>query len=293
MRVAFSDLGSRYPAAIGARRAVGCFFDLFGDLLQTSFNEAMVFQPCPEPLILLALLLPGSSDLHEVAYHSSIIAVQTTPLESVSGKSTHLETDNEEVTDRLYLSIWLTRMGRANRVLQFEKLLRTFPFSQRPQPQSTLIIQAIDTTEPPLLERAFNGTFDVAEVIGILGDYSGDDVAYRLETWWDLWLHDNDWVIAPVRVALCCFGPDFDNGTDAGAADQEDLRVEFGVDSHYLPRHDIPGSAKLIESNIKSLLHLVHELDSVLLVENRKLETESGQNFADRLQQILTRSTVQ
>ena len=44
----------------------------------------------------------------------------------------------------------------------------------------------------------------------------------------------------------------------------------------------------MTESNIKSMLRLVHELDSALPVAKRKLETESGENFADRLQQVLS-----
>jgi hypothetical protein len=52
----------------------------------------------------------------------------------------------------------------------------------------------------------------------------------------------------------------------------------------------VPGSARLTESNIKSLLHLVHEIESSLPVVKRRLETESGENFADRLQQVLSPS---
>jgi hypothetical protein len=49
----------------------------------------------------------------------------------------------------------------------------------------------------------------------------------------------------------------------------------------------------MTESNIKSMLRLVHELDSALPVARRKLETESGENFAERLQQVLTGSQNQ
>ena len=192
------------------------------------------------------------------------------------------------MTDRLSLAIWLEPNSRAHRLRHFETLLRLFPFSQREQPQSTICIEAIDATEPPLLERPVNGPVDVSEVLTILRDYTGDDVAYRLESWWDLWQFDNDWLLVPVRVALACFGPEFDNGTGASPADQEDLRIDFGLDSHYLPQSEIPGEARLTESNIKSLLRLVHELDSQLPVLRRKLETESGENFADRLQQALS-----
>jgi hypothetical protein len=195
---------------------------------------------------------------------------------------------NEGVTDQLFLAIWLTRQARRDRVRHFETALRTFPFSQREQPQSVISIQAISTTEPPLLERPLNGPIDVDIVAQMLSDYQGEDIAYVVEGWWDLWKFDTDWALRPTRAALSCFGPEFDNGSERGAREQEDVRIDFGVDSHFLPRRDVAGSAKLIESNIKSLLRLVHELEQVLPVEARRLESESGENFADRLQRVLS-----
>ena len=196
------------------------------------------------------------------------------------------------MTDQLSLSIWLERGSRANRLKHFEKLLRLFPFSQREeQGQSTLSVQAVSVTEPPLLESPLNGPIDVDEILSAMADYSGDDIAYSLESWWDLWQYDEgDWRLGPARVRLACFGPEFDNGTERLLNEQEDLRIDFGVDSHYLPRPDITGSGRMTESNIKSMLRLVHELDSTLPVAKRKLETESGENFADRLQQMLSGS---
>lgn len=199
------------------------------------------------------------------------------------------------MTDQLSLSIWLERHAHASRLVHFEKMLALFPFSQREQPQSVVSIQAIDTTEPPLLERPVNGPLDVHDAVQTFRDYTGEDVAYRAESWWDLWQYDDDWELRPARVALACFGPDFDNGTDRGrrepnkpgSREQEDLRIDFGLDTNYLPVEGLPGSAKMIESNIKSLLRLVHELDLMLPVARRRLETESGDNFADRLQQVL------
>lgn len=192
------------------------------------------------------------------------------------------------MTDQLYLSIWLDRQNRPSRLQQFEKLLRLFPFSPREQPQSILSILAIDSTEPPLLERPLNGPIDVADLLPGLREYQGDDIAYQVESWWDLWQFDQDWELRPARVALSCFGPEFDNGTERESTKQEDLRVDFGLDSHYLPHLDVPGGARLIESNIKSLLRLVHEVELTLPVATRRLETETGENFADRLQQMLT-----
>ena len=193
-----------------------------------------------------------------------------------------------EVTDQLSLSIWLNRSARVNRLRHFEKMLRLFPFSQRElQPQTVISIHAIDMTEPPLLERSVNGPLDIDEVASTFPEHQGDDIGYEIESWWDLWVFDGDWALQPVAVSLSCFGPEFDNGTERGANEQEDLRVDFGVDAHYLPQPDILGSARLVESNVKSLLRLVHEIESLLPVTKRLLETESGANFAERLQQAL------
>jgi hypothetical protein len=192
------------------------------------------------------------------------------------------------VTDRLSLSIWLERNAFPQRLRYFEKLLRLFPFSQREQGQSTISVEAVSSQEPPLLERPVNGPMDVDEAMQIFAGYSGDDVSYILESWWDLWQFTGDWVLAPAPVALSCFGPEFDNGADPHVADQEDLRIDFGVDAYFLPTQEIAGGKNLLASNIRSLLRLVHELDSALPVRKRKLETETGENFADRLQHALT-----
>ena len=192
------------------------------------------------------------------------------------------------MTDQLSLSIWLERGGRANRFKSFEKLLRLFPFSQREeQGQSTVIVQAVSATEPPLLESPLNGPIDVNEVLPTFAEYTADDIAYSIESWWDLWQYDGDWKLGPARVRLACYGPDFDNGTERDLGQQEDLRIDFGVDSHYLPRPELAGSGRMTESNVKSMLRLVHELDSTLPIAKRKLETESGENFAERLQSVL------
>lgn len=195
--------------------------------------------------------------------------------------------DNRSVTDQLFLSIWLIPQTRRERLRLFEKALRSFPFSQREQPQSAVLIQGISVTEPPLLERPLNGPLDVDALTEIFRDYEGPDIAYVVDSWWDLWQFDGDWQLQPTHVTLSCFGAEFDNGTERAPEEQEDLRIDFGVDSSFLPRTEVEGGARLIESNIKSLLRLVHELERILPIETRRLETESGENFADRLQRVL------
>lgn len=200
------------------------------------------------------------------------------------------------MTDQLFLSVWLDRAGRNNRLKQFEKLLRLFPFSQRPQPQSVVSVLAVSTAEPPLLEKPLNFPVDLEELLKPFKEFSGEDIAYSVEGWWDLWRyqdHNNDWALTPSRILLSCFGPQFDNGTSAENTEQEDLRIDFGIDTWYLPNVDIPGAPKLIESNIKSLLRVVHEIDSALAVSRRALQTELGMNFAERLQAVMRRAEEQ
>ena len=191
------------------------------------------------------------------------------------------------MTDLLFLSIWLDPTGRRNRPRQFEKLLRVFPFSQVPeQPQSTLSVLAIDEAEPPLLERAVNGPLDIDEVLSVFQSYDADDIAFEVESWWDLWTLEDDWALRPTRVLLSCFGPAFDNGTSATAEDQEDMRIDLGVDSYFLPAAET-SSPRMVQSNVKSVLRLVHELDETLFIARRQLQTESGENFALRLEAAL------
>lgn len=194
------------------------------------------------------------------------------------------------MTDQLYLSIWLERHAQNSRLRHFQNLLRHFPFSQRDQPQSVVSVHAISLAEPPLIERAINGPLDLSVVEEILADGKGSDIAYEVESWWDLWQYEGDWELRPTRVSLSCFGPEFDNGTERESVAQEDLRIDFGVDSRFLPDIELPGSARLVESNIKSLLRLVHDIESLVPVKERRLETETGENFAERLQQVLTAS---
>jgi hypothetical protein len=146
------------------------------------------------------------------------------------------------------------------------------------------------------------------DVLAVAKDFQNADASYRLETWWDLWQFDMEWKLAPARVALCCFGPEF-NQSPAGLPDSFEaqrppviafphpyddaaigcaLEIEFGIDANFLPQPDLPDSPRMIESNIKSLLKLVHDLDDALPVETRRLWSESGENFAEKLHQALT-----
>ena len=185
------------------------------------------------------------------------------------------------MADQLYLSYWLQSFTGANMFRHYETLLRLFPYSQLSKAESTFRIIPVSYAEPPILERPLTNPVDVDLVLDAAQDFANPDCCYRLEAGWDLFQFETDWEVRPARVALCCLGPEFEK--DLG----ENLRIEFGIDTHFLPQPELPDNAHMTQSNVKSLLKLVHDLDDSLRVAKRQLWTESGYNFAEKLQQAL------
>ena len=188
---------------------------------------------------------------------------------------------NVAMSDQLYLSYWLRSFTDNNMLRHFEKMLKLFPFSRLTRQGSVFRIIPLSYNEPAMFERAYSAPLDVAEVLAAAKEFEHADSCYRLETAWDLWQFDQEWRIQPSRATLICFGPDFES--EAG----ENLRVEFGIESWFLPQPAVPGSLRMTQFNIKSLLKLVHDLDDRLSAERRLLWSESGENFHEKLQAAL------
>ena len=185
--------------------------------------------------------------------------------------------------DRLYFSCWLRGFNEANMLRHFATMLRKFPAS-RLNPSMQLQIYDGEFVEPPIFTASYD---DLNHFDSMLEDaklYRSQRFGYELTAFWDLWQWTGgDWKIAPVRVSLECFGTGFER--DHG----EDLRIEFGLEDSFLPQLHLPGSSiPMIQSNVRSLLKLTHDLESSLLLAKRQLWSESGENFADRLSAILT-----
>ncbi len=157
-------------------------------------------------------------------------------------------------------------------------------------------------------EIPYSPPVPIDDVLAVAKDFQNADACYRLETWWDLWQFDmangsslrRAWRCAALvrssiraqrpsrfarspRTPVIAF-PNPDDDAAIGCA----LEIEFGIDANFLPQPDLPDSPRMIESNIKSLLKLVHDLDDALPVETRRLWSESGENFAEKLHQALT-----
>jgi hypothetical protein len=185
------------------------------------------------------------------------------------------------MADQLFLSYCLRGFAPQNMVRHYEKLLRVFPYSRLSRGTAVLRVHAVSAIEPPLFEQAFDEPPDIEAILAAIREYAAPDCGMFLDAHWDLWQYENDWKLAPSPVSLCCFAPGFESGTE------DHLRVEFGIDTHFLPQPDLPKHLFMARSNVRSLLHLVHELDRSFSVESRRLWTESGENFADKLRESL------
>jgi hypothetical protein len=185
------------------------------------------------------------------------------------------------MADQLYLSYWLRGFSEGNMLRKFERLLRTFPFSVAATTLTTLRIYAIEFAEPPLLEVSFAAATGPEEIVATATQFQNADCAFMVGGSWDLWQRDNGWQLSPAGVVLSCYGPQFQNETD------DHLRLELGLDSHFLPPPGQAVASGKVRSNIRSLLRLSQDLDGAFPVARRLLWTESGENFAEKLRETI------
>lgn len=184
------------------------------------------------------------------------------------------------MADSLYLSYWLRNYSALSMLRSFGKVLERFPFSPHNPSNSSLQIVPVSSAEPPLFEASLADPLDTEVVLNRCEEFLHADCSYVLEAWWGLWQFRKEWELRPARVTIFCFGPEFGDGTPT-----EHLRVDFGLEAHYLPRPDDPASAYYTRSNLKGMVRLVQQLDEALAVDRRTLWSESGENFAEKLQQ--------
>ena len=164
----------------------------------------------------------------------------------------------------------------------FEKMLAVFPFSKLAKRGPVVRVYALEHSEPPLFERELPAGTDAKTLLAAAREFMHKDCSCEVDSAWDLWDFDGkEWKLAPISVTLFCYGPAFDNENG------DQLRIEFGVDSRFLPAPGFEGAMRMGQSNIRSLLHLSDEIERKIQPSKRKLWSESGANFADVLRQTL------
>lgn len=183
------------------------------------------------------------------------------------------------MSDRLYLSCWVRGFDESNMLKHYSKLLSVFPFSKLAKSTQTVRVYAVEYAEPPAGEKPFEMTAAQADILDAAKDFMRADCACDLETWWDLWQHEGEWKLAPSGVTISVLGPEFDN------EDDDNLRIDLGLDAKFLPQPGVEASLRFQQSNLRSLLHLSSEIEKALPLSRRHLWSESGANFAELLAQ--------
>ena len=184
------------------------------------------------------------------------------------------------MSDRVSLSLWLRGFTAHNMFRHFGKVLEKFPYS-RLSPEACLRVYAIEFQEPPLVERYFEQDAEANAVIQAAKEFAHEDCAYQLDCFWDLWQFDGEWALRPSPVSIICFAPLFENGYG------EHIRLELGDERMYVPEASLK-AATPVRSNVRSVLHLASDMDETLAVERRAIWTETGENLADRLKELIT-----
>lgn len=179
------------------------------------------------------------------------------------------------MSDRLYLSCWVNGYSETNMLRSFSKLLDAFPFSKLSVRPQVMRVYGVAYSEPAVMEKPFEPADSPVAMVDAAREFLRGDCACDLDTAWDLWQFTDDWKLSPAGVTISCFGPEFER--ESG----EHLRIDFGLDSKFLPLPEIEGSLRMQQSNLRSLLHLVRDIDKTLPLSRRQLWSESGANFAE------------
>ena len=188
--------------------------------------------------------------------------------------------------DHLSLCCWLEAAAARDPRSAFGTLLGLFPFSRLTRQPSALRILAVDRATPALFERSYPAPVSPDDIRAATADFAGPDLAYELETWWDLWQQSGEGgSVAPARVTLAALGPEFDS--EAG----EHLRIDFGPEAQFLPASGGAPALAMVRSNVRSLLKLAHDVDASIPCARRSLSGESGASFAARLEEALARTS--
>ena len=217
------------------------------------------------------------------------------------------------MADQLYLSLWYPNFRLAALPAALVGVLRQFALIAKDgQPNSPLgrvavaTAYPIDWTESPLYQRVYvnderaESSRDteaaiIENAVAEATEQLHDDTAYEFEMRWNLWQPDTEddapfdgaqldtlWKLAPSKVRITGFGPDF----DSGAYEQNGhIRVDFGLDTPWLlEEHTLDReAARRIQQNVEKLLAFTLSVEKHCGISSRLLWTESGEPLAEKL----------
>jgi hypothetical protein len=224
------------------------------------------------------------------------------------------------MANRAYLSIWTSSYSEDVMLDRFERLLETVPLSAKRPGFTSLEIRAVNSAEAPLVEQDLRGIrVGAADVIAFAREHPNADSSYEVQCYWDLWQCEAAsglWQREPERLLLICNGQGYDDGLAADAGHfMADLGLEHLFTGHggllrshgALPPHEplrdpaetqflalMTQEESLLEyhektrENVRHLFASVRAIEATLPVERYRLWSEGEENFAARLDDILT-----
>jgi hypothetical protein len=217
------------------------------------------------------------------------------------------------------LRVWTRDFSEATMIAEFARFLKTAQLAESRQYFDELIVQPIDSTEPPAAEwDVHDGTYGAPEIAALAAQHLNADTSYIVHAKWDLWTFDTDtlkWKRGPQPLILTCNGPEYDGGAAASEGhfvadlgfehlftghagllapsaasnpfDSSDHPIEktfrswMSVDSN---RKEYAGKTR---ENIQHLMSWVEAVSRALPVERSELWSEGEENFEARLDAIL------
>ena len=155
-----------------------------------------------------------------------------------------------------------------------------------------------------------------AEIIELIREPQGPDIAYEIRALWDLWIYDLDsgrWQSKPQELQIDCYGPEYDNGV---AEREGDFLIDIGFEHLFTGHAGMLGAnpgpkapaahleeARFLASmaspermreyhqrtreNIQILLHWLRDAETSVPLERYKLWSEGEENFESRVDEIL------
>ncbi len=135
------------------------------------------------------------------------------------------------MANRAYVSAWARDYSEETQLATFGRLLETVPLPESWRGFTSLIVRAVDAAESPVREWDLRGLpVSAAEIMELLREHSGGDMAYEVRAPWELWIFDVEagrWKRTPQVLEITCHGPDYDGGI---AAEQGHFLIDIGFE---------------------------------------------------------------
>jgi hypothetical protein len=222
------------------------------------------------------------------------------------------------MANRAYVSAWANNFSESTKLEQFQHFLETAPLSGLRPGFTEAVVRAVDISETPVREWDFRSrAFAPAEIIEVIREYEGADIAYEIGGLWDLWTFDSAehrWQQTPQRLEIFCYGQEFDDGL---AREQGDFLINVGFE-HFFTGHagmlgvnakpeearaSHPDEARFLaemvdperlaeyqektRENIQKLFRWLRAAEAAVPLERYRLWSEGEEDLEARLDEIL------